>query len=229
MFQFALPRGERPRGRVPCWFTGWFQFALPRGERLQPVWRISTIRKFQFALPRGERRASSAVRREAKVSIRAPAWGATPRWSMLSAKASFQFALPRGERPGAENLPGAARGFNSRSRVGSDAQACAGILSRAVSIRAPAWGATGGRLRHASRGHVSIRAPAWGATQVADEDGAIFGVSIRAPAWGATRSSSTLRDWTKFQFALPRGERHHGQRWRAAYQRFNSRSRVGSD
>ena len=55
---------------------------------------------------------------------------------------------------------------------------------------------------------VSIRAPAWGATfgVAAARGGA--GVSIRAPAWGAT---------------LAAGAQQNGE------QRFNSRSRMGSD
>ena len=76
------------------------------------------------------------------VSIHAPAWGATPSPKNASSPPSFQFTLPRGERrsrgPNRQavstfqfTLPrgerrrgrvglGGRRGFNSRSRVGSD-------------------------------------------------------------------------------------------------------------
>ena len=98
---------------------------------------------FQFTLPRGERLAR---RYDGRSHLR------------------FQFTLPRGERPlsyATETIP---RGFNSRSRVGSDAfplprppqkgsfnsrsrvgsdspDLCPGFVLR-VSIHAPAWGAT---------------------------------------------------------------------------------------
>ena len=82
---------------------------------------------------------------------------------------------------------------------------------KAVSIHAPAWGATWSgssglragrgfqstRPRGARRlipgpasaaGRVSIHAPAWGATRQACRKERLARVSIHAPAWGATRS-----------------------------------------
>ena len=77
----------------------------------------------------------------------------------------FQFALPRGERRRAPNDT---------------------LCNGDVSIRAPAWGATGAGWRCSRGWVVSIRAPAWGATAHTAALMKALRVSIRAPAWGAT-------------------------------------------
>jgi len=57
----------------------------------------------------------------------------------------------------------------------------------AVSIHAPAWGATKLIRRLVHIRQVSIHAPAWGATKIFEVDiGICRIVSIHAPAWGAT-------------------------------------------
>ena len=116
------------------------------------------------------------------VSIRAPAWGATSLHTRVQAFCPFQFALPHGERlllaqilkaatmfqfalPHGERLLPTSNvliclGFNSRSRMGSDASAFGRCRRPAVSIRAPAWGATQRCAVAAGKGRVSIRAPA---------------------------------------------------------------------
>ena len=209
-----------------------FQFALPRGERRTrtAAWTLRAL--FQFALPRGERLAQHRTAfGMGAVSIRAPAWGATPTLTTCWRWIAFQFALPRGER----------RLHPSPTRT--DCR---------VSIRAPAWGATPAARDFPPAPAVSIRAPAWGATFGAVRKGFRVKVSIRAPAWGATASSATTLPRMKFQFALPRGERRsilegmggepdvsiRAPAWGATSQGrqlpkqqpcFNSRSRVGSD
>ena len=55
---------------------------------------------------------------------------------------AFQFTLPRGERLKYAIEEIEDFGFNSRSRVGSDALEDLNVGSVAVSIHAPAWGAT---------------------------------------------------------------------------------------
>ena len=100
LFQFALPRGERLTSCAVSMTVCAFQFALPRGERRCCNDFPKSRMGFQFALPRGERpkrprtppmRGSFNSRSRvgsdeiladkarilAKVSIRAPAWGAT--------------------------------------------------------------------------------------------------------------------------------------------------------
>ena len=143
----------------------------------------------------------------------------------------FQFALPRGERHPAPHQHHFPRRFNSRSREGSDG--ClrlwmgrflgfqfalprgerrklqeARVRGNAVSIRAPARGATKAVADLVYRRTVSIRAPARGATRLDRDGDGIPCVSIRAPARGATGC---------------------GQRAGHRYIGFNSRSREGSD
>ena len=86
---------------------------------------------------------SGLSRREGVVSIHAPAWGATSCFGSLTAP------MPRfnsRSRVGSDSPPTPSpptrRGFNSRSRVGSDDEAAVFDLVIAVSIHAPAWGAT---------------------------------------------------------------------------------------
>ncbi len=131
--------------------------------------------RFQSTLPRGERLCLfERVRRAHKVSIHAPAWGATILWCVWLGLEMFQSTLPRGERLGISrqfvslswvsiHAPawGATRGytrpywylvcFNPRSRVGSDELSAAITpVDPPVSIHAPAWGATVER-RHGCR------------------------------------------------------------------------------
>ncbi len=62
-----------------------------------------------------------AILRTRRVSIHAPAWGATDRTHRCSwTSSTFQFTLPRGERHEGSREEGEAGSFNSRSRVGSD-------------------------------------------------------------------------------------------------------------
>src|SRR5208337_1530318 len=76
---------------------------------------------FRSALPRGERQEAKHI---------------------ALARAQFRSALPRGERlrPRLSDEP--ARGFDPRSRAGSDGRAERADGGGAVSIRAPARGAT---------------------------------------------------------------------------------------
>ena len=121
----------------------------------------------------------------------------------------FQSTLPRGERLYHSADKQVRPCFNPRSRVGSDAisdyvyetgdnvsihapawGATIGKLpklpTKSVSIHAPAWGATGHQPRRTLPSHVSIHAPAWGATSVFGISPKEVEVSIHAPAWGAT-------------------------------------------
>ena len=179
-----------------------------------------------------------------RVSIHAPAWGATRR------------ARQPHER------------FNPRPRVGGDCAASTGLPK--VSIHAPAWGATA-RVSASAATRVSIHAPAWGATMPdrdpvassvsihaprAGGDGwasvcraligfnprpraggdlidlarvAIDGVSIHAPARGATRRPLSVGSDRWFQSTPPRGGRRDRSRAACAYAGFNPRPRAGGD
>ena len=100
----------------------------------------------------------------------------------------FQSTLPRGER---------------------HARRSSASCLHAVSIHAPARGATLAVGRCRPGGRVSIHAPARGATSLNEMDGAVNGV---------------------FQSTLPRGERRRRFWWSGGrHPRFNPRSRAGSD
>ena len=189
MFQFTLPRGERPDAprksdkgakvsiHAPAWGATITFFIINQicnsfnsrsrvgSDTLSYSGLILTI-VFQFTLPRGERLVEHGL---------------------LSEVGEFQFTLPRGER----------RDIDPEQRE-----------ERAVSIHAPAWGATQRPPEACAPFPVSIHAPAWGATKRQRRQPSEPLVSIHAPAWGATRR--------------PREPRR-------PLERFNSRSRVGSD
>ena len=132
----------------------------------------------------GHRRHS----RSARVSIHAPAWGATN---------------------SAVRDVGTTSGFNPRSRVGSDWQDTGGagwkLLFQSTLPRGERREHVANYGYHAS---VSIHAPAWGATRNTALSPEILQVSIHAPAWGATSTRSSEVPWGRFQSTLPRGERH---------------------
>ncbi len=106
-----------------------------------------------------------------------------------------------------------------------------GVQQQAVSIHAPAWGATPAGGAQAGQEPVSIHAPAWGATR---QHGAFlcpFPVSIHAPAWGATSAHSLYSHRPEaFQSTHPRGVRH-GKSLTVSGTTlcFNPRTRVGCD
>ena len=174
-------RSRRP-GQPP------FQSALPHEERRMCRWRSIRPRRFQSALPHEERLENQIARARRPV-------GFNPRSRTRSDRCS-------GCSSGQRNR------FNPRSRTRSDQgliPLTADLL--AVSIRAPARGATAQRLAVWLQSAVSIRAPARGATS--------------CPTSRATRFG--------FQSALPHEERPgHSPtcyRWRS----FNPRSRTRSD
>ena len=120
----------------------------------------------------------------------------------------------------------------------------------AVSIHAPAWGATtsprtcaahhgfqstpphGGRPDGSTTEvdyMVSIHAPAWGATsRVIAYDSALV-VSIHAPAWGATAQRCTSPRSSWFQSTPPHGGRLPRLHIRDYRYSFNPRPRMGGD
>ena len=143
----------------------------------------------------------------------------------------FQSTLPQGERHGS---------------IGKL------TIKRAVSIHAPARGATLKNMRIVIDGEVSIHAPARGATCIMSEQPDKCYVSIHAPARGATEfaefrqggkysfnprsreGSDAFPDKIKkcrrlFQSTLPRGERHQNYCLILGRNCFNPRSREGSD
>ncbi len=122
-----------------------FQSTLPHGERRTPTDPDHHTDRFQSTLPHGERRRIIAYAvRQYRVSIHAPAWGAT--WIPLKLRRLevFQSTLPHGER---------------------HIRAVRSWRAALVSIHAPAWGATIHTRGSVVNASVSIHAPAWGATR----------------------------------------------------------------
>ncbi len=169
---------------------------------------------FQSTRPRGARRQRQ-VKEDyfQRVSIHAPAWGATSRG--VSARRilwMFQSTRPRGARPSRTcHAPSIPPFQSTRPRGARLARHTPGVGHLIVSIHAPAWGATKSRPAAGGKRCVSIHAPAWGATrrrvwtlrlmlefQSTRPRGArlhrciltfnIPKVSIHAPAWGATQT-----------------------------------------
>ena len=188
---------------------------------------------FQSTHPRGVRHAASAGRDpQTGVSIHAPAWGATSRPAVLWCGLWFQSTHPRGVRHPAPVLSGLSHArFNPRTRVGCDAMRSLRMVLPAVSIHAPAWGAT---LRSCDacrcawgfnpRTRVGCDTP--GKTYTFEQclfqsthprgvrrlllniSGFNIRVSIHAPAWGATSlDDGTVGEMGRFQSTHPRGVR----------------------
>ena len=79
VFQFTLPRGERPLFGAHKSASSAVSIHAPAwGATNKYQWAVKDM-EFQFTLPRGERR-DNAGHRDGRmdVSIHAPAWGATP-------------------------------------------------------------------------------------------------------------------------------------------------------
>ena len=98
-FQFTLPHGERPASTRPRSTAGGFQFTLPHGERLGRVVHKAHVLGFNSRSRMGSDAKTKLFAKWDKVSIHAPAWGATRH--------------PAGIRRRRDR-------FNSRSRMGSD-------------------------------------------------------------------------------------------------------------
>ena len=121
-----------------------FNHALVRGAIGAIQYVAGYVTKFQSTHPRGVRHiASDDTVQIERVSIHAPAWGATPASVEAGRNELFQSTHPRGVRH------------------------CGKLLARGwivVSIHALAWGATAGAGAGLQHPAVSIHAPAWGAT-----------------------------------------------------------------
>ena len=127
-----------------------FQSTLPRGERLIDNGGYSEDELFQSTLPRGERLIRNQVKGYGfRVSIHAPAWGATLWAQMYCLDQGVSIHAPAwGATHGRTTAGRTSNGFNPRSRVGSDNVCLLRQEHVQVSIHAPAWGATGIRANY---------------------------------------------------------------------------------
>ena len=172
--------------------------------------------------------------RSSKISIHAPVWGATGRFTRASCtKVAFQSTPPCGGRRCKYNaMHSLTKKFQSTPPCGGR---LAAIVSRTVhrrifqstppcggrqkatlahfgrmgiSIHAPVWGATKSMLTFIRQLVISIHAPVWGATLCRFVQTADFFISIHAPVWGATGYNRNYKGVTRY---------------------FNPRPRVGGD
>src|SRR5271165_1588342 len=207
-FRSALPRGERPRGQCN-WIDGpGFRSALPRGERQgRPLLRINMY-SFRSALPRGERPTASPNSRP---------------WKCFD---------PRSRAGSDHKVAAFGHGylcFDPRSRAGSDAVEWECRAEVWVSIRAPARGATGACRFVYNLARVAIRAPARVATTVMTRDDGFVLFRSALPRGERPLIGDAIGDSSSFRSALPRGERPgHDAVW-PRVERFDPRSRAGSD
>ena len=187
---------------------------------------------FQSTRPHGARpRRAAVATRTTRVSIHAPARGATAETGNVVKLPRFQSTRPHGARPTRALVAARHTSFNPRARTGRDDGDHRYHDHGAVSIHAPARGATSHATRpitvssrfnpRARTGRdvptpsgayqlqVSIHAPARGATlNICSTSLFLYRVSIHAPARGATSPSSS---------AAP------------SSRRFNPRARTGRD
>ena len=170
-----------------------FQSTRPRGARpeIQPA--ATAARKFQSTRPRGARRLlADEVRAVQHVSIHAPAWGAT-----------FAADCRRRSRCC----------FNPRARVGRDANSERSSLPAVAFQSTRPRGARRADDVQAPRSTaVSIHAPAWGAT-LANVGGAVQLVAFQSTRPRGARPTAP-RAWAPtrgFQSTRPRGARQNGR------------------
>ena len=252
VFQFTRPRGARHgarlvdrHGLVSIHAPAWGATRLVRDAQDGPGFNS------RARVGRDLRRAEP-LRRLLGVSIHAPAWGATrgrrdrdardavsihaPAWGATvmdllptHAELLFQFTRPRGARRKSVGRLLDPRRFNSRARVGRDPVGIVVGSSSAVSIHAPAWGATLRTCRPSQSRPVSIHAPAWGATNAPATTRAKAPFQFTRPRGARQQHQDISGKLDAFQFTRPRGARPTWTPPRTPCTCFNSRARVGRD
>ena len=168
VFQSTLPRRERPQRPRPCGRAHAISIHAPaKGATWMRICKMQAAPAFQSTLPRRERRSAPCC--------------------PVSPSPLFQSTLPRRERRSGIPQQRPQSHFNPRSREGSDSDfmayagafksfqstlprrerphlACPSPCALAISIHAPAKGATVGQAWTLKSGSISIHAPAKGAT-----------------------------------------------------------------
>ncbi len=164
-----------------------------------------------------------------KVSIHAPAWGATTGDRRLDHRNVFQSTRPRGARlllliPDTET-----ECFNPRARVGRDDYITLGSAPVEVSIHAPAWGATETVQFPGTRTSFNPRARVGRDNKQSNvyTDTRCFNPRARVGRDG--RSGSCTSGTKRFQSTRPRGARLAIRVTMRSIQSFNPRARVGRD
>ena len=185
-----------------------FQSTPPRGGRLSCLYSFHSTKGFNPRPRVGGDTTETKSDSGGRVSIHAPAWGATANGSRIIRTFRFQSTPPRG------------------GRQPPDTTACIFWLFQST----PPRGGRHSRVLHVpGKTLVSIHAPAWGATIFLSDSIVSRKVSIHAPAWGATggRGKSSLE--LMFQSTPPRGGRRYTEDIYLSRPCFNPRPRVGGD
>ena len=164
-----------PRTRVGCDGMTFYRSCVGGGFQSTHPRRVR---------PRGQHPADLLRR----VSIHAPAWGATgTAATRTSGPHGFQSTHPRGVRLARQIMPDTAE---------------------TVSIHAPAWGATPYLLIRRRAWMVSIHAPAWGATRLIENFIGKFRFQSTHPRGVRLHIVNPLLLVNQFQSTHPRGVRH---------------------
>ena len=183
-----------------------FRSTLPHGERpKRPVGPPICLRFDPRSRTGSDASSVRGVARH-RVSIHAPARGATPAPAGDSPAWLFRSTLPHGERASTDRIPGVQRRFDPRSRTGSDAPTSAGRRrwprfdprSRSGSDPRFKRGCTVTEFRSTLPHGERPPLQPW-----------LHGdrVSIHAPARGAKRPIHDSRTMIWFRSTLPHGER----------------------
>ena len=143
-----------------------------------------------------------------KISIHAPARGATFLHSLKYCDCKFQSTLPRGERQNQDKGREIQKYFNPRSREGSDHTRHLDSIHTSISIHAPARGATMG---------------CFCMEKYIDQ------FQSTLPRGERLYIPCSHHCSYRFQSTLPRGERQNIHIAFVAHPNFNPRSREGSD
>ena len=147
------------------------------------------------------------------VSIHAPARGATSAAFGVRIQLSFQFTRPRGARRLHTRNGAICAAFQFTRPRGARPLHLVDASGGAVSIHAPARGATG-RWRRWSRRSFGFNSRAReGRDRTTIVRSLVTRVSIHAPARGATQSPYYSMFNTMFQFTRPRGARPSTGAW----------------
>ena len=210
---------------------GRFQSTRPRGaRRVEDHMRKGVIRVSIHAPAWGATPRRSHLRPYRPVSIHAPAWGATPAALIRSAPYMFQSTRPRGARPRANARRVSGESFNPRARVGRDAP---GSGSSAPTVWFQSTRPRGARPRAAANIASVQRFQSTrprGARRLTDDELDRVHLFQSTRPRGARRATeSSLSKCERFQSTRPRGARPLVRPRFARRQGFNPRARVGRD
>ena len=143
------------------------------------------------------------------ISIHAPAWGATSCCGFLDVALSFQSTRPRGARPLCGAYVESRTQFQStRPRGARPEVVVEEDAAIAISIHAPAWGATRrSQPEEAKRHNFNPRARVGRDRRRSAGSGSGKNFNPRARVGRDTKRATLPRRWSRFQSTRPRGAR----------------------